>query len=439
MFNEVNMSEMIKSKYIKPIEDKNFQINPIFNNKSSLNLVFAFNNEYAKYFAVALQSLIENSKLKYLYDIVIFTSDLSDRNAKLLLKSIPNNFSIRFFNIKKYITTYFDNIKLSTKSYWSEEIYYRIFIPIIMNQYKKALYLDSDIIFNGDIKDLFSYDFEGKEIIAISDTVKLVIKNNTLKNRLKYIKNDLCIKNTKQYFNSGVLLFNISEINLDNYKQRFLKAINLETLYYPDQDMLNLIFNNRVKLVDWKWNLQYHIPIYHFKDIINMNKKEYEKYLNAFENPIIVHYTSPLKPWADSTQELSELFWIYARKTFYYEEILAYMNKYSVIDTLKSLVLYIKLLDNRKIVLWGASIFLETFIKQYDIKTDNIIGIIDKNPEKQGTYIEQYKCYAPEDIIKLKPDEIIITIVNNTDEREKEIKLFLHSKNLENIKITRLV
>lgn len=429
----------VETKYVHFVEGNDFQIEPVFGSENYCSLVFAFDDKYSKYFAITLQSLIENSSIDFLYDIVVFTSDLSDKNAKRLLRFIPSNFSLRFFNIKKYIASSFKNIELSAKSYWSEEMYYRIFIPIIMNKYKKVLYIDSDTIFNGDIQDLFSIDFENKEVIAVSDTIKLVLKNKTLEERLEYIKKDLGIKDPKQYFNSGVLLFNVAEIDLDNYIRRFLNAMNLEKLYYPDQDLLNVMFRDRSKLVDWKWNLQYHIPIYHQKDIIDMEKRDYEEYFKAFENPIIVHYTSILKPWINPTLELSDLFWFYARKNLYYEEILFSMNEKTVIDSAKSMDLYIKLQNGKRIVLWGASLFLEQFITQYDIKTNNIVGIIDKNPARQGTSIKQYKCYAPNCIKNLKPDEIIITILHYADEREKEIRSFIKSNNLKNIKITRLV
>lgn len=86
---------------------------------------------------------------------------------------------------------------------------------------------------------------------------------------------------------------------------------------------------------------------------------------------------------------------------------------------------------NKKIVFWGASIYLENFIKKYKIKNKNILGIIDKNPEKTGKKIGDFTIYNPEALSKLKPDVVVITIVNSTFQRKKEIKLLLHN----NIKV----
>ena len=62
------MSEVVNSKYIKLVEGKNFQIEKVFKNKDCLNLVFAFDEYFCKYFAVTLQSLIEHSNPKKLYN-----------------------------------------------------------------------------------------------------------------------------------------------------------------------------------------------------------------------------------------------------------------------------------------------------------------------------------------------------------------------------------
>lgn len=86
-----------------------------------------------------------------------------------------------------------------------------------------------------------------------------------------------------------------------------------------------------------------------------------------------------------------------------------------------------------KLVLWGASLFLEDFLKRFNIKNDNIIGIIDKNPKNKNCKLGNYTIYAPEDIKNLKPDEIIMTIVNNAKQCYVEIDEFLTDNNLGSI------
>ena len=52
-------------------------------------------------------------------------------------------------------------------------------------------------------------------------------------------------------------------------------------------------------------------------------KNYYEnEYLNAYNNPKIIHYCSYKKPWTNPEYDKSYLFWQYARKTYFYEEII---------------------------------------------------------------------------------------------------------------------
>ena len=85
----------------------------------------------------------------------------------------------------------------------------------------------------------------------------------------------------------------------------------------------------------------------------------------------------------------------------------------------------IQKIKNKRIVFWGASIFLSNFINVLNIKDSNIVGIIDKNQTRYGEKIGDYIISSPDDIKALKPDIIVISIVNKQKDREKEIKEFL--------------
>lgn len=237
------------------------QIKPVFEDKKALPIVFAFNNDYNKYFSVALQSLIENSNDTYFYDIIVFSSDISERNKKLLEAMLPKNFSLRVFDVSECINQLLKDIKLSGYKYWSVEMYYRIVIPIIMRNYERVLYLDSDTICKKDIIPLFNTDFENKQIVAIMDAFNLISNLEECQETKEYLLRELKIKSIQSYFNSGVILFNIPKICPETYLKRLKNAFKIELTNCPDQDVLNSIFVGEVKFVNQKWNLQYHIPI----------------------------------------------------------------------------------------------------------------------------------------------------------------------------------
>lgn len=414
------------------------QIKRIFEGKNVLPIVFAFNNDYSKYFSVALQSLIENSNNIYFYDIIVFSSDISERNKKLLESMLPKNFSLRFFDVSIYINQLLEDIQLSGYKYWSVEMYYRIVIPIIMRNYERVLYLDSDTISKKDITPLFNTNFENKQIVAVMDAFNLISNLEECQETKDYLLRELKIKSVKSYFNSGVILFNIQKICPERYIERLKEAFKIELTNCPDQDVLNSIFVEQVKFVSQEWNLQYHIPILYDRHLDSFNKDDLLAYNLAFDNPAIIHYTSPVKPWFAPKLGLAVDFWRYARKTDYYEEILYSMYQNEIANSRFATHLYMKLQENKKVILWGASIFLEDFINRYRISTENILGIIDINTARQGQTLNGYKIYPPEILKSLEYEEIILTIVNGQDERYEDIKNYLIENNLTHVRFSKL-
>ncbi|DAA86325.1 TPA: hypothetical protein CPT87_03020 [Candidatus Gastranaerophilales bacterium HUM_5] len=420
----------------------NFQINPIYKDGKYNTIVFSFNNSYCRYFSVILQSIISNSTDDKYYDIVVFNNDIDENNKKLLYAMLPERFSLRFFDMLDFLQSNFANLRLKTRNNWSVEMYYRIFIPLVMPDYKKVLYLDSDMVTNCNITQLFEINFDDKEILAVKDTTPQVFHMQRHKERQEYVNNLLKLKNEKNYFNSGMIMFNIAQIDKTNYIGRIKQAFQIEELLYPDQDILNVIFEDTAKLISSQWNFCCGDFVWDKHFINHLSGNYLEDIKQAIKEPKVIHFTSPRKPWNYKLEMHFELFWNYARKTPFYEEILQNMNKEATLkiiaESAKYTNLYLQIQNNKRIVFWGASLFLEEFVNRYDLINDNVIGIIDKNPSKKGKFIRNYEIFAPEDIVNLSPDEIIITIVNSAKERAEEINNYLKTKDYNNITVKTL-
>ena len=402
-------------------------------------IVFAFNNEYAKNFTVTLNSLVQNTDADTFYDIVILNMDITDKYKEILSQNLPQNISLRFFDISDVLFKYFKDFNFITGTYWTKEIYYRILIPMIFTNYQKVLYLDSDIIVNQDIKKIFDISFDNNEIIAVKDSISSVLHIDKNKDRLNHITNILKISEPERYFNSGLILFNLAKIDKQDYIDRLNKAKQISKLLFPDQDILNKIFEKRTKLIHESWNYCCGTLIWHPSYLNEIKSSTKEEFLEARQNPKIIHYTSPKKPWNSVDEEYFETFWKYARTSDIYEELIYQMCKVTTQNTLIEEMKYINLLmkteTSKKIMLWGASLFLEDFFRKYSICNDNILGIIDKNPARKGEFIGQYEVFTPDILEKFKPNEIIITIVNSTEQRAKEVKNFLEINNYRNIEV----
>ena len=96
---------------------------------------------------------------------------------------------------------------------------------------------------------------------------------------------------------------------------------------------------------------------------------------------------------------------------------------FSVVDKLIIENFHHKIIHNpdKKFLFWGASIYLAKYLKKWNLQCNNVLGIIDKDKKKQGKYFYGYKCYTPDDIKMLKPDEIIISVVHLNWNSKEEI------------------
>ena len=58
-------------------------------------------------------------------------------------------FSIEFIDVTSYLNSISD--KLPLRHYYSKTTYYRLFIAEMFPEYDKAIYVDSDLVIQGDI------------------------------------------------------------------------------------------------------------------------------------------------------------------------------------------------------------------------------------------------------------------------------------------------
>lgn len=303
------------------------ELKPVFD-KNVVPIVFAANEEFVPMFATCLQSVIDTSSSKNNYDIVLIQSDISEDNKKTLLGMLEghDNFSLRFYDAARLLADY----KLEAKEHISVETYYRFLIQAAMPDYDKVLYIDCDLIVKRDLADLFATDIEGYMLAAVRDADFIGQINGANPTTKPYADKVLKLKDPYTYFQAGVLLFNEKEMRKAYSVDEWLRFAT-KSYRYSDQDVLNIYCQDRVKYLDMAWNLIFDCNhervskiIAHAPDYI---QKEYKA---AHANPYIIHYAGFMKPWYKPTEEFARDFWLTARKTPYYENIIYIMSKKKV-------------------------------------------------------------------------------------------------------------
>ena len=247
------------------------------------NIVCNIDNKYAKYCGVMLTSLFENNKEEEI-TVHILGVDLSQESKDTL--------SLIVKHYEQHLVFYamghemLKGLPIDVAGYFTVAIYCRLFISnILPQQLDKVLYLDSDIIVRRNLNELWNTDLQDKAIACVEDMWSDKQDNY---DRLQYDKK-------YSYFNSGVLLINLSYWRHHHVPEKAEEYIrnHPNRLIFPDQDVLNAILHNQKQLVSFSWNAQDGF----YRQKRRIRKGTWSEIDAILSNPHILHYTGSKKPW----------------------------------------------------------------------------------------------------------------------------------------------
>ena len=273
-------------------------------NENVIPIFFAVDDGYIPFLAVSLKSVIDNASEENEYKIKILYTNVSEENMVKIKNYKSQNIDIEFVDVKKQLEAIKD--KLYTRNYFSNTTYYRLFIPEMYPEYKKAVYIDSDTVCLTDIANLYNIDIGENLIAGTPDGVIQAIDVFQ-----DYVERVVGVSDYNKYFNAGIIVMNLEELRKYRFEEKFiymLERVKFEVA--QDQDYMNRLCKGRVKLLDFSWN---RMPV--------MGKQEGE--IN------IIHYNLGAKPWYFDNVLYQEYFWKYAEKTEFYNEIKAIGAKYT--------------------------------------------------------------------------------------------------------------
>ncbi len=159
---------------------------------------------------------------------------------------------------------------LPTTNTWTTATYFRFAaVEHFCNKISRILYLDSDMLCLQSLRPLYTIDMKGMPIAAVKD-------RGLPPNRLRHIghKGD-------DYFNAGMLLVDTRKWKeMQTFNRAITMLLDDPNRYKAlDQDVLNLIFENKVLWLNEKYNYSNNIQ---------------DKYPT---DTVLIHYTATPKPW----------------------------------------------------------------------------------------------------------------------------------------------
>ena len=170
----------------------------------------------------------------------------------------------------------------------SSTMWYRIFLPELLPDVDRVLYLDVDTLAAAPLGPLWGTELGDHYLAAVSNVFQL--------DHLPRLR-DLGLDDPRDYFNSGVVLFNLERMRRDGSTEE-LRRYGLEhrdELWWPDQDTLNLVLGSRRVALHPRWNCMNSLMEFPWANYVFGLRAVAE----ARGAPGIRHYEGPgqNKPW----------------------------------------------------------------------------------------------------------------------------------------------
>lgn len=260
-----------------------------------LHVCYTVNQTYLNPMLVSIYSLLENNPNLDI-SIYIIYENLSLKNQSLISQVVSNfsNYHLQMYDIafafpeiEKYQIPDWRGTKIANA---------RLFLSkIIPNCPNSILYLDSDTIIVGDLNSIAKQ--------KATTPIRAVLDHES-----KLYWQTLCPALTR-YYNSGVLNIDYNLWEECNGYDRIIETINnAYSLTYPDQDILNIAFQNKIETLPLSYNL---FPIDLYYDIFTLQKfyrnhqvefYNKEDILKSRKTPIILHAMNfyGIRPWQEN-------------------------------------------------------------------------------------------------------------------------------------------
>lgn len=288
-------------------------------------LLFACNERFAPYFSVALQSVVEHMDRARHYDVVVMTDDIAPQTAATLTRQVVEGShgaaAIGFLDVNEA----FERLaapKLRTHGHFRRQTYFRLLAPELL-RVPKALYLDSDLVVLRDLAPLFDTDVTGRLLAATQDVDTIGQACGYDATVMRYLHRDLGMASELDYFQAGVILFNLDEFRRRRPTAELIDTAARRMWRWADQDVLNMAASDDCVRVDLRWNSLYDWEGFRRARIVaQAPAAQRAAFEAAYADPWVVHYAGPDdRPWLYPRCDRGELFWEYATRSPFLPEI----------------------------------------------------------------------------------------------------------------------
>lgn len=277
-----------------------------------MNIAYACDDNYIAHTGISILSLFDSNQSVDEIAIYLISVNISEENITHI-----HNIVVKYK--RKLIIIPFKelcpNLRLSNVGRHIETVYAKLFFGNIANV-DKIIYLDSDIIINGSLKEMWDIDL-----------------NDNYFGLLKTVTKDYCEKLglniSDPFYNDGVAIVNSKKLRQDNVQENFLKFIDSFNGNPPvlSEGTINVVCRGKIMSIHPKFNFGSSFLMHSNKNL-NIISSEVLYYPagiidEARSNPIVIHYLAGWfkRPWeVECTHPFKDKYLEFKKKTIWNDE-----------------------------------------------------------------------------------------------------------------------
>lgn len=248
---------------------------------SKIDILYHFNDKYAVYAGISLTSLFEHNRHLDMR-IFILGEEISYDNYERFMHLAEIYQRKLIFLDTQNLVTMMQNINLPNYR-GSYAANMRLFVAkVIPDDVKRLIYFDSDTIIVDKIDELVEMEMQDYPVAMVIDSLGFEHKK------------DLGISGN--YYNTGMIVYQMDVWRRKQYNKKIIEHVKKIRSHYPmpDQDLLNIVCENKILTLSPKYNLQpVHVAftwrLYSkiYRDMGYYSEKDIE---DAIATPVVYHF-----------------------------------------------------------------------------------------------------------------------------------------------------
>jgi UDP-glucose/galactose:(glucosyl)LPS alpha-1,2-glucosyl/galactosyltransferase len=216
---------------------------------------------------------------------IVHDRTLSEEDCgRLAETATTSHSSVRFHSVAGD-----DLAGLPTTPFFGSIVWLRFCLPDLLLDRSRVIYLDSDTLVLSDLHGLWETPLDPYPLAAVANVVEPPARPHV---------EALGITYPGGFFNSGVLLMDLDRMRAERSSEQLFKTAvdRRESLVWPDQDALNVVFARRWLSLHPRWNTQNSFWGWRQWAVEVFGQALLEE---AMKQPAIRHFEGPglSKPW----------------------------------------------------------------------------------------------------------------------------------------------